>query len=63
MQGLRPVLGLNLKFFVLMKNCFNKIRKMLKQIRIDGDSFNNWKKLGDKTGLFRGLVEANLIIN
>ena len=31
--------------------------------RIDGDSFNNWKKLGDKTGLFQGLVEANLIIN
>ena len=62
MQGLRPVLGLNLKFFVLMKNCFNKIRKMLKQIKRDRECFKKWKKLGDKSDLFRGHVEANLDI-
>ena len=62
MQGLRPVLGLNLKFFVLMKNCFNKIRKMLKQIKRDRECFKKWKKLGDKSGLFRDYVEANFSI-
>ena len=43
---------------ILLKNCFNKIRKSLKQIRIARDSFNNWKNLGDKSALFEGVVEA-----
>ena len=43
---------------ILLKNCFNKIRKLLKQIRIARDSFNNWKNLGDKSALFEGVVEA-----
>ena len=38
--------------------CFNKIGKMLKQIIIDKDICNNWKKLGDKTGAQEGWFEA-----
>ena len=45
-------------YSILLKNCFNKIRKLLKQIRIARDSFNNWKNLGDKSTLFEGVVEA-----
>ena len=60
--GLRPVLrhfeGVNLKHFLLLKICFNKITKMLKQIKTAIDIYNNWKNLGDNSAAFRGRVEA-----
>ena len=31
---------------------------MLKQIRVNQNNYNNWKKLGDKTGVFGGVFEA-----
>ena len=37
--------------------CFNKIGKMLKQIIIDKDICNNWKKLGDKTGYLEACLK------
>lgn len=51
-----------MKHFLLLKICFNKIGKMLKQMRMARESFNKWKKLGDKTARFRDDVEAILII-
>ena len=41
-----------MKQFLIKKNCFNKIRKMLKQMKNETDIYNNWKILGDKTALF-----------
>ena len=32
--------------------------KMLKQIEIAEDIYNNWKNLGDNSAAFRGRVEA-----
>ena len=60
--GLRPIFrhfeGVNLKHFLLLKICFNKITKMLKQIKTAIDIYNNWKNLGDNSAAFRGRVEA-----
>ena len=41
-----------MKQFIIKKNCFNKIRKMLKQMKNETDIYNNWKILGDKIALF-----------
>lgn len=55
---MRPFYQADLKFFSRMKNCFNKIAKLLKQFKIANDFYNKWKILGDKTALFQGRVEA-----
>ena len=59
----RGISGVNLKHLKYKRNCFNKIRKMLKQIRINQNNYNNWKKLGDKTGVFGGVFEAIWFFN
>ena len=56
-----PISKADLKQLELQKICFNKNEKMLKQIRIVEDICNNWYKLGDKSAVFQGYVEANLI--
>ena len=48
----RGISGVNLKHLKYKRNCFNKIRKMLKQMKNETDIYNNWKILGDKTALF-----------
>ena len=31
-------------------------------MKIDRENFKKWKKLGDKSAPFQGVVEANLVI-
>ena len=58
---MRPFYQADLKFFSRMKNCFNKIVKLLKQFKIANDFYNKWKILGDNMVLPEAMFEAIMI--
>ena len=58
---MRPFYQADLKFFSRMKNCFNKIAKLLKQFKIANDFYNKWKILGDNMVLPEAMFEAIMI--
>ena len=53
-----PFQGENLKHSQYKRNCCNRIAELLKQLLFAKDIFNNWKNLGDKTGVLEDLFEA-----